>query len=263
MSASLNCRAWNSASGLPSCRRSPDVALRLLQGCPCRTEGATGDSIQGPHRIDEPLAFRADAIGRGSAYLLEGDGAGRLGAPAHLQFVASVADACGIGWYQKAGDALGTIFSGAGHDDQHIGAAGAGDEAFATLQYIDVAIATGPGAQVGGVGAGIRFGQAVGGRQLARNHARQPGRLQCVVGKAGEYPAGPVVDGQVGGGGGATGGMRCQFAAGEGLGTVDSKRCSSVSSKSTGTTRAYRCCSTATERLGIGALGRLNRFSSG
>ena len=71
----------------------------------------------------------------------------------------------GIGWHQEARHALGAaVLTGTRHHDQHIGAARAGDKALAAVQHIVIAVTLGTGAQVRGVGAGVRFGQAVGGQ---------------------------------------------------------------------------------------------------
>ncbi|MNM80956.1 hypothetical protein D3C81_929390 [compost metagenome] len=188
-----------------------DIAQRLLQRGLGGAEGAAGDvqaaAVQSLHGVDEALAFRADAVARRNAHAFESDGAGRLRLPAHLVLVAAIADAFGVGRHQEAGDALGAVLAGARHDDQHVGAAGAGDEGLGAVQHVFVALTASAGAQARGVGAGVRFGQAVGGEQFAGDQAGQPLLLQRRIAERGEHPAGHVVDGDVGGGGDAAGGQ--------------------------------------------------------
>lgn len=130
-----------------------------------------------------------------------------LRAPAHLVLVAAVADAGRVGRHQEAGDAPGAVLAGARHDDQHLGATGAGNEALAAVQHVFVALAAGTGAQARGVGAGIGLGEAIGSERLAADQAGQPGLLQRRVAERGEHPGGHVVDADVGGSGHAAGGQ--------------------------------------------------------
>ncbi|MCY1540203.1 hypothetical protein D9M68_758280 [compost metagenome] len=131
-----------------------------------------------------------------------------MGAPAHLQFVAPVFHSGGVGRHQEAGNPLGAaVLAAACHDDQHVGRTGAGDKALAAVDQVAVAITSGPGAQVGGVGAGIRFGQAIGGEQFAADQTGQPLVLQRLLGKGGQHPGRHVVDGEEGRGGHAAGGQ--------------------------------------------------------
>src|SRR5690606_38235451 len=119
-------------------------------------------TVQALHGVDEAFALGADTVAGRIAHTHEGDGAVRLRLPAHLVLVASVAHTRRIGGHQQAGYALGALFAGAGHDDQHVGTACTGDEALAAVDDVVVTVSSRAGAQVGGVGAGIRLGQAVG-----------------------------------------------------------------------------------------------------
>ena len=188
------------------------VAQRLFQRRLGRTERATGDvdaaAVQALHGVDEALALGADAVAGGDAHGLEGDGAGRLGAPAHLQFVAAVFHPGGVGRHQEAGNPLGAaVLAGTRHDDQHVGRTGARDKALAAVDQVVVTVTSGAGAQVRGVGTGIRLGQAVGGKQFATDQAGQPLVLERLLGEGGEHPGRHVVDGHEGRGGHTAGGQ--------------------------------------------------------
>ncbi len=92
---------------------------------------------------------------------------------------------------------------GAGHHHQQLGVAGTGDEHLVAVDHVGIAVAARPGAQRGGIGAGVGLGETVGAELLTGEHRRQPGLANGLVGVAGENPVDHVVDGQKGGGGGA------------------------------------------------------------
>ena len=130
--------------GLPKLFAFLHVLLGLAQSRLGRTQRAAGDidtpTIQPGHGDSEALPFFTDqATGRNSC-VFQNHRPGGLAFPAHLGFVAPIADAGGIRGHRKAGNAAGSGPTGARHQYQHIGIAGAGDEGFGAIQHIVIAV---------------------------------------------------------------------------------------------------------------------------
>ena len=86
----------------------------------------------------------------------------------------------GVGGDEEAGDPVAVV-AGAGHHLVEVGVAAVGRPCLRAVQDVVVAVAPGARAHRGGVGAGVRLGQAVGAEQVAAEHVGQPA-LALLVG---------------------------------------------------------------------------------
>ena len=123
--------------------------------------------------------------------------------PPHLFLILSVGDTVGIRWYHEGRDALRAAVgvSGARHQNQNIGCASAGNEHFAAIDHIAVAISNRTGAETGRVGAGTGFGQAVRSQPFTTGQPGDNFLAKIIRGETCHHPGGHVVDGDEGGGG--------------------------------------------------------------
>ncbi len=114
----------------------------------------------------------------------------------------------------KAEIPFAPLATGAGHHHQHVGAAGTRDEHLAAIDDVILAIAHGAGLEGRRIGAGPWLGEAIRAQQLAAGQPRYP--LLGHLGRqpAAQHPAHHVVDGQIGGGGGAAHGEALEDKAG-------------------------------------------------
>ena len=166
MSAKTNCGVLKIDDAFAELLSLLNVGESALQRVLGAAESAGGDietpAIETAHRVFEAFAFGTDAVFDRHAAIVEADDRGGLGAPAHLVFSFAEGEARRLVLHHDCGDALGSIFAGAAHDQIKVGEAGAGDERLRAVEQI-VGIAIGPcaGAQRPGVRTRARFGQAV------------------------------------------------------------------------------------------------------
>ncbi|MNT32801.1 hypothetical protein D3C72_1687000 [compost metagenome] len=136
------------------------------------TQRAGGDvdaaAIEPLHRQLEAATLLSQKVADRYADVFEGDAAGGLAVPAHLLFLAAVADARQVGWHGDRADPACTSTAGACHHHQQLGGTGAGNEGLGAIQHIEIAIAHGAGLQRGRIRTGTWFGQAVRGQLAAR-----------------------------------------------------------------------------------------------
>ena len=125
------------------------VLLGLAQGRLGGAQRAAGDidtpAIQTGHGDAKALPFFTDQAVARNTCVFQNHCPGGLALPAHLGFVAAIADARGIRRHCKAGNAAGTRPAGTCHQYQHIGITGPGDKRFGTVQHIVIAVFFGGG----------------------------------------------------------------------------------------------------------------------
>ena len=190
----------------------------IVEGLLGSADRAGGDvdapAIERLHGELEPFPLLPQPVTGGDAHGAEVHLPGGLAVPAHLLLRLAVTHAGGLGRYHEGGDPLRPLAAGAGHHHQHIGAAGARDEHLAAVDDVILAIAHGAGLEGRGIGSGARLGEAVGAQQLAAGEPWHP--LLGHLGRqpAAQHPAHHVVDGQIGGGGGAAHGEALEDEAG-------------------------------------------------
>ncbi|KAG0763568.1 hypothetical protein G6F22_018401 [Rhizopus arrhizus] len=97
-------------------------ALRRAHRARADVDAAT---VQALHGDLEALALLAQQIAGRHADVFERDGARGLAVPAHLLFLAAVADARRIGGHRERADAACSLATGARHHDQQVGIAAA------------------------------------------------------------------------------------------------------------------------------------------
>ena len=112
-------------------------------------QGTGGDiqaaAVQALHRNGKAIAFITHQIAGRHANVFQGNQARGLAMPPHLFLILAVGDTVGIRWYHEGRDALRAAVgvSGARHQNQNIGCASAGDEHFAAIDHIMIAMEIG------------------------------------------------------------------------------------------------------------------------
>ena len=150
---------------LAEARALPGVGERRLVRRPHGAGGLGGHADAAAFQVAErdgvALAGLAQhEIGR-EAHVLEDDLAGVVGALAHLGLEARDRVALGFRRHEEAADALlARVGFGDGEDHRHIRPGAAGDELLGSAEAVAVAVRHGAGAQVGGIGARLRLGEA-------------------------------------------------------------------------------------------------------
>ena len=109
----------------------------------------------------------------GDAYVVEAHRGGRRAGEAHLALRRVGGQALGVGRHEEAGDAVAVV-GGAGHHLVEVGVAAVGGPGLRAVDDVGVAVAARRRTHRGGVGAGVRLGEAVGAEQLAAEHVGQP-----------------------------------------------------------------------------------------
>lgn len=69
---------------------------------------------------------------------------------------------------------MGAVVAGAGHNRVEVGLPAVGNPRFHAVDDVVVAVASGAGGHCGGVGAGVRLGEAVGAEQVAAEEVGEP-----------------------------------------------------------------------------------------
>ena len=178
--------------------RAAERELRAAQGAGRDVDAAAVEAAHGHgEALAQALLAADEAVGR-DAHAVEHDLRRRLVAPAHLLLVRAEGQARGALVHQERGDALGALGAGAGHDQVDVGGAGAGDELLHPVEHPLVAVLDRAGRQVGGVGAGVGLGEAVGAHDLHRGQPRDELGALLLGAELVDHPRDHVVDGQEG-----------------------------------------------------------------
>ena len=167
-------------------------------------------AVQAFHGDRKPLAFLAEPVGGRYANVFESDGARGLAVPAHLGFLAPVADALAVCRHGESADPGRPGLAGTRHHHQQVGIARAGDEALAAVQHIGIAVALGLRLQRTRVRTGPRLGQTIRGQLFARGQLAAPLVAHVVTAERGHHPGRHVVDADIGRGRRAAGGQRLE-----------------------------------------------------
>ena len=129
-------------------------------------EGGEGDRQAATALADEPVGRDRDVV--------QADGGRRRAGQAHLLLGPGGAEPGQVGRQVEAGDAALAVVGRAQERRVEVGVAAVGDPGLlAAGQPAVVARACARGPHRGGVGAGVRLGQAVGAEQLPADHVRQ------------------------------------------------------------------------------------------
>src|SRR3954465_11711308 len=140
------------------------VVGRALSEAEALRADAGPRAVEDPHRDPEALALLAEQVVGADAAVVEEDLAGRRALDPHLRLDPADLEARRVGLDDEGRDArVAGLRVGLGEDDVDVCDARVGDEAFAAVQHVLVALAPRLGAHRRRVGAGARLGQRVGG----------------------------------------------------------------------------------------------------
>ncbi len=146
-------------------------ALRQAQRLRCDADAAAVERFE---RDSQALAFFAQAIFCRDAAILQRNFGGAREVQSHFIFVAADAKAGKIWLDQKGGDAAAAGCGvGLREDDVDAGDSAVGDPGFCAVEDVVIAFAHGAGLDSGGVGAGLRFGEAEGAENFAAGEAAE------------------------------------------------------------------------------------------
>lgn len=138
-----------------------------------------------PLLADQPVPVHPDAV--------EVDLGGGRAAHTHLVLRRRGRQAGAVAGHQQAADPARPVHAGAGHRAVEVGVPAVGDPRLGAVHHVALAVQVGPGAQRGGVGAGLRLGEAVRAELLAAQHAGQPALALRVGAEGGQRVAGQRV----------------------------------------------------------------------
>ncbi len=178
MSASLNCNAWNSASGLAELAAFEQIGARRLETGARAAQRAGGDieppAVEPHHRDLEAVALGAEPVGDRHPAILEDHHRGRLRCSSRAFFSFLPKERPGVPFSTTRHEMpFGPCAAGPHHRDIDVADAAARDERLGAVQHVVVAVAHGAGGERRRVRAAARLGQAIAGEML---HAHQLGQ---------------------------------------------------------------------------------------
>ena len=167
MSASRNCRPWNSAIDVPELLALLGVAEGEVEGALGDADGLRGDRdpgvVEGLHRGLEAGALVADHPVGGDPDVVEVDLAGRAALDAELLLLGPEGDpVVGLLDHERRDAAAPLLRVGHRHHRVELADPGVGDPALHAVEHPLVAVADGAGLHRDRVGSGLGLGQAVG-----------------------------------------------------------------------------------------------------
>src|SRR5262249_33439649 len=130
-------------------------------------------AVEAGHRDLEAVALVADQVPGRHPAVLEDDHRSRLRLPTELFLLRAETQTRRALLDRDAGDAFWPCPTGPHHADVDVGDAAAGDEGFAAVEHIVIAVTHRLGLEARGVRAGIRLGQAVAREMLHGAELRQ------------------------------------------------------------------------------------------
>ena len=190
MSASRNCRPWNSAIDVAELLALLGVVEREVERALGDADGLRGDGdpgvVEGLHRGLEPGALVADHPVGGDAHVVEVDLAGGAALDAELLLLGTEGDALvALLDHERRDAAAARLRVGHGHHGVELADAGVGDPALHAVEDPLVAVAHRPRLHGDRVGARLGLGQAVGEAALAGREPAQVVLLQLL--RAGDH----------------------------------------------------------------------------
>lgn len=158
------------------------ISDRAIKTGPSRSERTGPDvetaAVKACHGNGKPLPLLADPVGNGNAAIGEIHLRGGLALPAELHFLSPERKARRVLFHDKTRDTLGSLASGADHDDIDIGHAAARDERLGPVQHIVIAVDLGAGPQACRIRTRSRFGETVA-CEMLHGAKRRRKRLRC------------------------------------------------------------------------------------
>src|SRR3972149_5871719 len=142
-------------------------------GCDLASSPRGAGVQRNPPRADRP-PLPPQPVRRRDAAVLEDDVGRGHADDAHLAVRAGDREARRVRGHDEGGDGLRAVAVGLGEEADVVGDGAAGDVDLLAVDDVVVAVTAGARLDGGGVGAGVRFGEAEGAADLAGGGARQP-----------------------------------------------------------------------------------------